>query len=201
MTTPAATPTTTARAAPEIRRLLKRAMVNVALLAVTLVVLGFFWPPVRLVSAVVAAAAILNATYVMLYLRRALVEFGGGRYRVREAMTDVTFTAVDVARVVPIDELALPGQTSPALVIIGTERPRLVEINATSFGKPVLEAFVGDLLAHGAEVDHVRGRVTPREFARRYPGALSWQARHPVALMVLLVTGLLVLTVVSAVVA
>jgi hypothetical protein len=201
MTTPEQTPATTARAAHEIRKLLTRSMVNGALIAAILVVVGIFWPPVRLVSIAVSVAAIVNATYCVLYLRRALVEFGGGRYRVREATTDVSFSAADVALAIPVDDLAMPGQTGPALVIIGTDRRRLAEINAAGFGTPALEAFVSDLLAHGAEIDHLPGRVTPLEFARRHPDVLSWQARHPVAVQVLIWVSLLVLTVISALLA
>ncbi len=165
--------TTIARAAPEVRRLLTRSMINLFLIAAIALMLSIIWPAMRLPGIALAIAAAVNVVYCVLYLRRALLEFGGGTYRAREATSDVTFTAADVALAVPVDEFVLPGQTGPALVVIGTQRRRLVETNAATFGKPVLEAFVSDLIAHGVKIDHLRGRVSPRAFDRHHPAVTA----------------------------
>jgi len=181
MTTPAPTPTTTARAAPEIRRTLVRSAATTSLMVAALLVFSVFVPPIRLVAIVLAIASVAYIVFVVLYLRRALVEFGGGRYRVRE-VGDTRFSAAEVALAVPIDEFPLPGQTGPALVLIGTARRRLAEITAASFGTDTLESLVRDLLAHGVPIDHLTGRVTPAQFAERHPRVLSFPTRRPIAL-------------------
>jgi hypothetical protein len=189
------TPTTTARATPEIRSLLLKPVVALALAAALTFAASFLWAPARLIGVVWVVVALAYAAYVLLYLRRAFVEFGGGHYRVREAGTDVRFSAADAALVVPIDELALPSQVGPALVVIGTTRRRLVEINALSFGKGTLEALASDLLEHGVPIDHLDGRWTTGRFDARHPGVLSWTARHTVAINVLAVVVLAVASV------
>jgi hypothetical protein len=202
MTTPAPTPVTTARAAPGIRTLLTRSAVAVVGLGLFFLILGQLCAPARLLGLVLAPAAAGYALYALLYLTRALVEFGGGTYRVREAASEVRFTIDDVDLVVPVDELAIPGQSSPALVVVGrTPRRRLAEINGASFGTAALEALASDLKDRGARLDHLTGRVTPAEFDRRHPGVLGLAARHPLGLQVAIGAALLVLAVVSAFVA
>ena len=201
MTTPAPTPVTTARTQPAIRRTLTVLAVWSVVASVVLVAIGVFVPQVRLIGLVAVLASVAYAGYVALYVSRGLIEFGGGRYRVREAFTDVRFAAPDVRLVVPVDELALFMQGGPALVVLGTNGRTLAEVNADSFGRSTLEALVSDLIAHGAPLEHVTGRVTPAEFARRYPGALSWPARHMIALNVVISVALLVVAVVSVVIA
>ena len=199
MTSPEPTPATTARATPEIRRLLSRSAAGVVIAGAIVLTVGIIWPPARPAGILAALASLAYAAYAIRYVRRALVEFGGGRYRIREALDDVTFTAPDVAVVVPVDELVLPGQAGPALVVIGTSGRRLAEINASGFGRATLEALANDLIAHGARLDPLTGRVTPAEFARRHPGVLSWSARHPLAPYLIFTAGIFVVTVVVGV--
>jgi hypothetical protein len=181
MTTPEPTATTVARAAPEIRRILVRSAVTWSLIAAALMALGVFVPLIRMFGVVLALGSIAYIVYVVVYLRRALIEFGGGRYRAREVTTDVRFSASDAKLVIPIDDFLVPAQPGPALVVVGTSGRGLVEITAASFGKLTLEALVSDLLVHGAPIEHLTGRVTPAQFAQRFPGVLSFPAAHPSA--------------------
>jgi hypothetical protein len=181
MTTPEPTATTVARAAPAIRRTFIRTTLIMSLVAIALIVLGIFLPLTRIFGVPLALWSLAYLVYAVLYLHGALVEFGGGRYRVRGWPDDNRFSAADAALVLPIDEFVLPGQTGPALVVISTTGRRLVETTSATFGTATLEALVGDLLAHGVPIEHLTGRVKPAQFARRYPGVLSFPAAHPSA--------------------
>jgi hypothetical protein len=179
MTTHEPTPTTVARAAPAIRRTFIQTTVITSLVAIALIVLGIFVPLTRMFGVTLAVFSLAYLVYAVLYLHGALVEFGGGRYRVRGWPGDSRFSAADASLVVPIDEFVFPGQTGPALVVISATGRRLVETTSATFGTATLEALVGDLLAHGVPIEHLTGRVTPAQFTQRYPGVLSFPAAHP----------------------
>jgi len=114
-------------------------------------------------------------------LRR--VEFGEGRYRVSTFGVAREFTADDVALVVDVEALGSAVASARAVFAHAAPGRALLRLSGREWMPEQLDAIVADLVARGAPLDRLDGRVATDELEARHPGILHPFERNPGALV------------------
>jgi hypothetical protein len=185
MTTNETAPVTVFRTLPRARRIILVMFCVPALVVIPIVVLTALVPPIWPFTLALVLAAIAGLVYAILYTVRTRIEFGGGSYRQVFALTEHAFTIDEVEKVMPVEALDYGLQSAPHLFVVGKTRRGLVQLNDQIVERAQLEALVNDLAGRGVPIEHVRERITVRQFARAHPGVLPWPVAHRVLFLLL----------------
>ena len=136
---------------------------------------------------------------VLLYFRRARVEFGGGRYRVVDLLGRIrSFTATEIGTLVTVISLNSGSTAPPApqLILTRPDGSRLLRLRGQTWEVEQFAALADDLIAHGVVNDAIVDPITTGQLRLRYPRVVGWWEAHPIAFGLIVGLGVLFLAIV-----
>jgi hypothetical protein len=142
----------------------------------------------------------LSVGGVLLYFRRARVEFGGGLYRVADLFGRIrSFTAGDVGTLVTVISLnsGSIAPPSPQLILTRPDGSKLLRLRGQTWEVAQFAVLADDLIAHGVALNAVTEPITTAQLRLRYPRVIGWWEAHPIAFGLILGFGVVFLAVVG----
>ena len=136
---------------------------------------------------------------VLLYFRRARVEFGGGRYRVVDLLGRIrSFTTTEIGTLVTVISLNSGSTAPPApqLILTRPDGSRLLRLRGQTWEVEQFAALADDLIAHGVVNDAIVDPITTGQLRLRYPRVVGWWEAHPIAFGLIVGLGVLFLAIV-----
>ena len=136
---------------------------------------------------------------VLLYFRRARVEFGGGRYRVVDLLGRIrSFTATEIGTLVMVISLNSGSTAPPApqLILTRPDGSRLLRLRGQTWEVEQFAALADGLIAHGVVNDAIVDPITTGQLRLRYPRVVGWWEAHPIAFGLIVGLGVLFLAIV-----
>ena len=136
---------------------------------------------------------------VLLYFRRARVEFGGGRYRVVDLLGRIrSFTATEIGTLVMVISLNSGSTAPPApqLILTRPDGSKLLRLRGQTWEVEQFAALADDLIAHGVVNDAIVDPITTGQLRLRYPRVVGWWEAHPIAFGLIVGLGVLFLAIV-----
>ena len=133
---------------------------------------------------------------VMLYFRRARVEFGGGQYRVANMFGRFTsFTAAEVGTLVTVVSLNSGSTAPPSAQLILTRRDgsTLLRLRGQTWEVEQFATLADDLITRGVLNDAITESITTAQLRLRYPKVIGWWEAHPIAFGLIVGFGVVVL--------
>ncbi len=158
--------------------------IAIPLLVISLIRVGLNWWLLPFFVAVI----LLTLGGVLLYFRKARIEYGGGSYtRVSMFGGRRTFQVGDVASVVTVNALLAGMAGSVAqLIVLGPGDVKILRLRGQTWEVSQFAELANDLIAHGVAHVGIAEPISAAALRERYPKVVRWSEAHPIAFALLL---------------